>query len=112
MSEIDRRDSALSVLHRYRQGQAGLAEDALAEIKAIVAPEIVDLQSEVESKSEQIGKLYKVCNERDVLLNTVKGIAEYCSTDHGALSAISRLAAIRNTADRAVAAYQQSMVDK
>lgn len=37
MNEIDRRDAALSVLHRYRQGQAGLAEDALAELKAVLA---------------------------------------------------------------------------
>ncbi len=33
------------------------------------AVEIKRLQAEVESKSEQIGKLYKVCNERDVLKN-------------------------------------------
>lgn len=69
--------------------------------------EIERLRAEVESKSDQIGKLYKACNERDVLLNSLKGIAEYCSTDHGTLSAITRLVTIRNTADRAVAAYQQ-----
>lgn len=39
MEDADRRDAALSVLHRYRQGSAGLAEDALAEIKAILAGE-------------------------------------------------------------------------
>lgn len=39
MNDIERRDAALSVLHRYRQGQAGLAEDALAELTSIlVAP--------------------------------------------------------------------------
>lgn len=32
----------------------------------------------------------------------LRGIAEYCSTDHGTLGAIARLAAVRNTAARAV----------
>lgn len=33
--------------------------------------EIARLRAEIESKSKQIGKLYKVCNERDVLRNAM-----------------------------------------
>lgn len=41
MDDIERRDAALSVLHRYRQGSAGLAEDALAELTAILVASTV-----------------------------------------------------------------------
>lgn len=40
-NDIERRDAALSVLHRYRQGNAGMAEDALAELTAILTPPTV-----------------------------------------------------------------------
>lgn len=41
MNDADLRDAALSVLHRYRQGNAGMAEDALAELGAVLLPEAV-----------------------------------------------------------------------
>lgn len=37
--------------------------------------EIERLTGEVDNKSEQIGKLYKVCNERDVLKNALTSLA-------------------------------------
>lgn len=37
--------------------------------------EINRLKAEIASKSEQIGKLYKVCNERDVLKNALASLA-------------------------------------
>jgi hypothetical protein len=39
--------------------------------------EIERLTDEVASKSEQIGKLYKVCNERDVLKNALASLAYF-----------------------------------
>lgn len=48
-----------------------------------------------------------IVRERDALRAALKGIAEFCSGDDTTLGAISRLAHIRNTADRAVTGGQR-----
>jgi hypothetical protein len=45
-----------------------------------------------------LGKLEDALAQRDALVNTLKGIAEFCSSDANTLGAIERLAHIQNTA--------------
>jgi len=88
-------------------------DEALA-VYAYQAAEIERLTAEVQSKNDQIGKIYTVCNEKAVIQNTndhlraaLKGIAEYCSGDDRTLGALQRLAAIRNTAEQAIRTDEQ-----
>lgn len=48
------------------------------------------------------GKIDRLTAENEKLRAALKGIAEYCSGDGMPLGAIERLAAIRNTATRAI----------
>ena len=88
-------------------------DEALA-VYAYQAAEIERLTAEVQSKNDQIGKIYTICNEKAVIQNAndhlraaLKGIAEYCSGDDRTLGALQRLAAIRNTAEQAIRTDEQ-----
>lgn len=54
-------------LKRLQAGKLGPYPDREIWSQAIV--EIERLRAEVQSKNEQIGTLYKVCNERDIIKN-------------------------------------------
>lgn len=92
-----------------------VCEAARARSKANIAEENMSIETE---SHEFIG-WYAGHHDRDAevtvlkaevtaLRTTLEGIAEYCSTDHGTLSAIARLASIRNTAERALCVSGQS----
>lgn len=53
-------------------------------------------------------ELIRMAEKNEDLRMTLRGISEYCSGEHQVLGAVGRLIAIRNTAEQALRAHEQS----